>query len=63
MPKNHVVYFEFFGKKMRTTVLADTLAEATQKVRDKVIIKKVVVKPNDAFNTIAVMADEIIGHL
>lgn len=48
--KNYIVYFEMFGKKMKTTILAETETEAKQKVTDKIKWHKVVEKPNDVFN-------------
>lgn len=35
------VYFDVYGRKMMTTVEADTAAQAAQKVRDKLKIDKV----------------------
>ena len=38
--KNYSVYFEIYGKKMKAKVLAESMTEAQQKVKDKIIIHK-----------------------
>lgn len=48
--KNHIVYFEIFGKKMKTKILAETKEQAEQQVKDKIIFHKVVVDEQDEFN-------------
>ena len=37
----YTVYFEIFGKKMKTTVYASSVAEAKQRVMDKIIFHKI----------------------
>jgi ASC-1-like (ASCH) protein len=44
--KTYIVYFEIFGKKMKTEVKAHDPAKARQKVIDKLIFHKVEVKDN-----------------
>ena len=46
MAKKYTVYFEIFGKKMKTEVKAHDPAKARQKVIDKLIFHKVEVKDN-----------------
>ena len=44
----YTIYFEIYGKKMKTIVFADTEAEAKQKVIARLIFHKVEKKPDDA---------------
>lgn len=48
---NFVVYFEIFGKKMKTTVEARNSFEVDKIIKDKVLINKIekVEVPNDQF--------------
>ena len=39
--KNFKVYFEVFGKKMKTTINASSKEDAENKVRNKIIFHKV----------------------
>ncbi len=39
--KPYTVYFEIYGKKMKTTVHAKSEAEAVSRVREKLVIHKV----------------------
>lgn len=39
--KSFDVYFEIFNKKLKTTVEADTMSEATQKVKDSIVFHKI----------------------
>lgn len=48
--KNHDVFFEIGGKKMRTRVLADNAEQAKQKVIDKLIFHRVEVPKDEPFN-------------
>ena len=48
--KQFTVYFEIFGKKMKTTVFANTEEEAKRKVKDKIVFHKVVTIPQDPFD-------------
>jgi len=57
--KNYIVYFEIFGKKMKTTVFAETMTEAKQNVINKIKWHKVDERPkydfkdmDEAFNSI-----------
>lgn len=50
--KNHKVYFEFYGKKMKTTVLATSKEDARKIVTSRIIFHGVIAeneKPNDEF--------------
>ena len=40
--KNYKIYFEIYGKKMKTTVKANSENEAVKLVKDKILIKKIV---------------------
>jgi hypothetical protein len=57
--KNYDIYFEIFGKKMKTTTLAETMSEAKQNVINKIKWHKITEKPQvesnqdfDAFKNI-----------
>jgi hypothetical protein len=43
--KSYTIWFEFFGKKMKTTVVAQNQKEAREKLRDKIIVHQV--RPSD----------------
>lgn len=51
--RNYKVYFEIYGKKMITTVLAETPDKAKTIVISKLKIVKVEKAINDTFNTMA----------
>lgn len=46
--KNYIVYFQIFGKKMRTSVNARSKAEAKQKIQAKIIFDKVVERNDES---------------
>lgn len=48
--RNYELYFEFFGRNMRTTILAESEEDAKQKLISRLSIHKVVTKPYDLFN-------------
>lgn len=48
--KNYTVYFEMYGKKMKTNILADSVIDAHTKVKDKVIFHKTIVDNKDCLN-------------
>ena len=41
------VWFEIYGKKMKTTIKADSMADAQQKIRQSIIFHKTVVSESD----------------
>jgi hypothetical protein len=43
--KSYTIWFEFFGKKMKTTVLAQNQKEAREKLWNKIIVHQV--RPSD----------------
>lgn len=59
--RNYDVYFELFGKKMKTTVLAENEADAKTEVKAKIVFYKVAETPNDEFNQAASMLDEMLN--
>jgi hypothetical protein len=61
--RNFTVYFELFGKKMQTKVIAKTEEEAKQVVQSKIIFHKVMLSPKDEFNEAMNIADDILGIL
>jgi len=48
--KNYIVYFEMFGKKVKTTILAKSTTEAKQNVINKIKFHKITENPEDEFN-------------
>lgn len=58
MEKDFVVYFEFYGKKMKTTVLAENEHDAKNKVKEKIKFHKVE-KANSDFNKCMDTIDEL----
>lgn len=48
--KNYEVYFEIYGKKMKTTVLAESKQLAKVEVLNKLVFKKIEEKQGDTFN-------------
>ena len=60
--RNFDVYFEVFGKKMKTRVIAENETEAQKQVLDKIIFHKVK-KPNEEFNQCMDMLDDVINVL
>ena len=37
----YTIYFELFGKKMKTTIDAKSIEDAKQKVKDKILFHKI----------------------
>lgn len=61
--KNYDVYFELYGKRMKTTILAENEEKAKEIVRGKITFHKVVLKPKDEFNYMIDMIDAFINGL
>lgn len=61
--KNYHVYFEIYGKKMRTTVMAISKEEAENKIKDKITFHKTEVDKGDYFNQSMDLLDNIIDVL
>lgn len=61
--RNYVVYFSVFGKKMKTTVLAENEIDATAQVKSKIEIITVKIKDKDVFNEAADVMDKFIDAL
>jgi len=61
--KNFTVYFEIYGKKMKTKVMAKSAEEAKSKVSSRLIFHKVEVTPNDDFNEAIDMMNDLLNHL
>ena len=58
--KNYIVYFEIYGKKMKAKVLAESMTEVQQKVKDKIIFHKTMIEEKDEFNQAMDVIDGII---
>jgi len=41
------VYFEIYGKKLKTTIKADSMADAQNKIRQSIIFHKTVVSESE----------------
>lgn len=62
--REYIVWFEVFGKKMKTTVIATSEKEAMKKVQGRMVFHKVVEKSEDkAFSDIMGKFDEIFEVL
>ena len=61
--KNYEVYFEIYGKRMKTTVLAESEESAKTVIRNKVVFHKVILKPKDEFNDIVDVMDSVLDML
>lgn len=55
--KTWTVYFELFGKKMKTEVQADSYYAAQCKVKDKIVFHKVIEKPSSGDPRVDIMND------
>lgn len=45
--KNFDVWFELYGKKMKTVIKADSMADAQSKIRNSIIFHKTVISESD----------------
>lgn len=48
--KNYEVFFEIYGKRLKTTILAESEEKAREAVRNEIVFHKVVLKPVDIFD-------------
>jgi hypothetical protein len=58
--RNYDVYFELFGKKMKTRVIAENETDAQQKIFLSIIFHKLE-KPKEEFNECMDMLDDVIN--
>lgn len=56
--RNFDVYFEIFGKKMKTRILAENEEKAKEEVKNKIVFHKVE-KSNEEFNQFMDIVDGI----
>lgn len=61
--KNYTVYFEIYGKKMKTKVLAETKKDAKNQIRGKIKFHKVLKDEKDEFNQVTDIMDSILSKL
>ncbi len=62
--REYIVWFELFGQKMKTTVIATSEKEAKKKVQGRMVFHKVEQKPEDkAFSDIMGKFEEISNIL
>jgi len=61
--RDYSVYFEIYGKKMKIKVLAESMTEAQEKVKDKIIFHKIVVEEKEEFNQVMDLMDGIMDAL
>ena len=60
--RNYTVYFELFGKKMKTTLIAKNEEEAKEIIKNKIKFYKVEKKSDDNFNDfVDIMEDFLRG--
>jgi hypothetical protein len=60
--KNYTIYFEFYGKKMKTTIMAENEEKAKELVKSKIIFDKVE-KSKDKFNQAIDMMDDMLNFI
>jgi 1-deoxy-D-xylulose 5-phosphate reductoisomerase len=60
--RNYTVYFEIYGKKMKTTVMANNEEEAKDFVKNKIVFYKIE-NPKDEFNQSMDMMEGILNFL
>ena len=60
--RNYTVYFEIYGKKMKTTVIANNEEEAKDFVKNKIVFYKID-KPKDEFNQSMDMMEDVLNFL
>jgi hypothetical protein len=60
--KNYTIYFEIYGKKMKSTVMAENEEKAKELVKSKIIFHKVE-KSKDEFNEVVNMMDDLMNIL
>lgn len=61
--KNYTVYFELFGKKMKTKILAESKEDAQNIIKSKVKFHKIIIDKNDEFNQCIDVFDNIMDIL
>lgn len=57
--KNYIVYFELFGKKMKSKVLADSKEDAQERIKSKIIFHRTDLDDKDEYNDIMKLFDII----
>lgn len=62
MERDFEVYFEIFGKKMKTIVTANNEDEAKEKVKSKIIFHAVS-KPKTAYNSVIDVMEDAMNIL
>ena len=55
----YTVYLEIFGKKMKTKIYADSIADAEQKVKDKIKFHKITPPTTTNFDDIMDMFGDV----
>lgn len=61
--KNYTVFFELFGKKMKTKVLASSSSSAIDKIKEHIIFHKIELSKDDYFNKASGLLDDIFTSL
>jgi len=52
MKEEYEVWFEIFGKKLKTTIYAESRADAEKAVRNRLIFHKIVKKDNETLQNL-----------
>lgn len=60
MNREYTIYFEIFGKRMKTDIIAESEAEAIQKLKNKIEVIKIEPK-KDEFNAGMNLIDGILN--
>lgn len=61
--KSYDVYFEFFGRKMKTKVLAKNEYDARVKIKDRIIFHKIEWTKGDIFNESDDVMNDFMNYL
>jgi ATP-dependent Zn protease len=61
--KNYTVYFEIYGKKIKSKVLAESMIDAQSRIKEKIKFHKVVEDEKDDFNQLTDILDSMINIL
>lgn len=59
--KNYDIYFEIYGKKLKTSVFAESESDAKQKIYNKIIFHKISVNNDDFIGQDTTAFDNIMN--
>jgi len=61
--KNYTIYFEIFGKKLKTDIIAENELKAKEIIRDKIIFNKIEINNNNDDSTNNTEKSEVVDFL